>query len=210
MSEDVETCCKVGEAIVEYDLDDDAGKYETFDERLVARWKGEDIGNAQGYRPLTDWFNKRLLRQAYERADVPTTGNRLDQDYETLGEDDLQAEELRDSLRSIGLDVDTVENSFVSWSTMQRHLKNCLEEEKERQRASTDWERNSIDFARDQLRSKVEDALTSLDSKGELHNNNGTEIAVTIELSCPECPLRVPFERALEQGYVCDRHSDRE
>ena len=93
---------------------------------------------------------------------------------------------------------------------MQRHLKDCLGEEKERQRASTDWERNSIKFARDQLRSKVEDALTSLDSKGELHNDDDTEIAITVELSCPECPLRVPLERALEQGYVCDQHSDRE
>ena len=88
MSDDVETCCKVGEAIVSYDLDDDASEHETFDERLVARWKGEGIGTAQGYRPLTDWFNKRLLRQAYERAGVPTTGNRLDRGLVCLLEHD--------------------------------------------------------------------------------------------------------------------------
>lgn len=207
MTEPEDTCCKVGEAIARYDLDERANEQETFNDRLIARWKGDGVGTAQGYRPLTEWFNKQLLKREYDRTGIEAAGTRIDRDYEALGDETLESEEVRDSLRSRGVDVERVEGSFVSWSTMQRHLKDCLGAEKEPQRARTNWERNSIEFARDQLESKVDDALSSLDSKGELQRASDAEVSITVELSCPECPLRVPLEQALERGYICEDHA---
>ncbi|MFC7232305.1 rod-determining factor RdfA [Saliphagus sp. GCM10025308] len=134
-------------------------------------------------------------------------GSRLDREYDALtGDDELYAEEVRDSLRSEGVAVDELQQSFVSWSTMQRHLNDCLEAEKERQRARTDWERNSVDIARDQLESKVDDALRSLSSKEEIQQGERAAVSVSIELECPECPIRVPLTEAIDRGYVCREH----
>lgn len=200
------TCCKVGAAIKEYDLDELVSRHDTFDDQLVARWKGENGGASQGYRPLTDWFNRRLLKREYDRSGLETTGTRVEREYEALTGDDLRSEEVRDTLRSKGVDIENVEQSFVSWSTMQRHLNNCLDAEKEPQRAQTNWERNSVEFAREQLKSKVDDALQSLDSKSKLEGADEAEVAISVEISCPECPLKIPFEEALERGYICGDH----
>lgn len=208
MTETADACCKVGAAIDRFDLGELADEAASFDDLLVARWKGEGRSAPQGYRPLTEWFNKRLLKCEYDRNGVAAGGARLDREYEALtGDNDVWLEEVRDGLRSDGVDVDAVEQSFVSWSTMQRHLTGCLDAEKESHRAQTDWERNSVAVARDQLASKVESAVRSLSSKGELEADDDTDISVTIELECPECPLRISLERAIDQGYVCEEHS---
>ena len=208
MTGTADACCKVGAAIERFDLDETADMAESFDDRLVARWKGEGRNTAQGYRPLTEWFNKRLLKREYDRNGVAAGGTRLDREYEALtGDDDVRLEEVRGALRSDGVDVDAVERSFVSWSTMQRHLTGCLDAEKEPQRAETDWERNSVAVARDQLTAKVESAVRSLSSKGELEDGEDVDVSVTIELECPECPLRVSLDRAIDRGYVCEEHS---
>ncbi|WP_312910280.1 rod-determining factor RdfA [Natronosalvus caseinilyticus] len=201
------SCCKVGAALDRYDLDGTSTRHETFDDLLVARWTGTDRGTAQGYRPLTEWFNKRILKRVYDDHGLETGGSRLDREYDALtGDDELYAEEVRDSLRSEGVAVDELQKSFVSWSTMQRHLNDCLEAEKERQRARTDWERNSVDIAREQLESKIDDALRSLSSKGEIRQGERAAVSVSIELECPECPIRIPLTEAIDRGYVCREH----
>lgn len=207
MIDETEACCKVGAAIAAYDLDARTSKYESFDDWLVARWKGDEIGTAQGYRPLTEWFNKQLLKREYDRRSLQVAGTRVDRDHAALtGDDDLRSGEIRDVLRSEEVDVESLERSFVSWSTMQRHLTDCLGERKEPQEAQTDWERNSVEFAREKLESKIDDALHSLSSKDELRNADQANVSVRIELGCPDCPLRVPLEEALDRGYICKDH----
>jgi len=201
MGESDPACCKVGAAIDRYSLG------EGFNQRLIDRWTGTDRPEAEGYRPLTDWFNRRLMKHAFDRNGLDTTGVRIDREYRALtGSDHLAGEEVRMSLTDSGLDVDTLERSFVSWSTMKRHLTDCLEAEKELPEAQTEWERNSIAIARGQLEAKVDAALSSLHSKGELPGGTDATIAVTVELTCPECHLRVPLETALDRGHICPDH----
>lgn len=194
-------CCKVGTAIVQYRLGED------FDEHLIDRWRGDGRLEAQGYRPLTKWFNQRLLKHEFDVNGLDATGARLRHNYDALADDEsLQAEEVRVALTDAGVDVETLEGSFVSWSTMQRHLTDCLKAEKTREPARTDWERNSVEFAKQQLDAKVQSALSSLATKGTIPRGSEAEVSIAVEVVCPECRIRVPFETAIDRGYICPDH----
>lgn len=202
-----ETSCKVDDVIDRYKLTNTSGEYDTVDDHLVARWLGEDRFEAHGYRTLTEWFNKRLLKQVYDEHGRPTIGSRLNDEFETLtGEDYLSKQELTDDLHTEGIDVESILADMVSWSTMRHHLKDCLEETKDRDEATTDWERNSVEVARKQLHQKVERALQSYENKGELVEGTQADITTNIYLSCPECATRTTLREAVERGFICETH----
>jgi hypothetical protein len=95
---------------------------------------------------------------------------------------------------------------MVSWSTMRRHLVDCLGGEKERQAASSDWERESVRIATEKLTEKVGDALSSYETKGEIAGATEADVSVEVLLSCPECPTRRSLADARRLGYVCEDH----
>lgn len=201
--------CKVGATAERYDLDGAETRYESLDDHLLARWTGEDGRKAAGYRTLTEWFNKRLLKRAYDDRGRETIGTRLDAEYDALtGDDDLLRGEVADDLAADGIDADQLRDDMVSWSTMRHHLSGCLDGEKATPTATTDWERGSIEIARDRTREKAESALRALGSKERLAGADDAEVDVQVLLSCPECQVRVPFDVALDRGYVCEEHSD--
>lgn len=199
--------CKVDTAVERYGLESADPAYGSIDDGLLARWKGSDDRAPMGYRSLTEWFNKRLLKRVYDEHGRDSLGARVDSDYEALrADDDLVSEEMIESLRSDGIDAERVRDDMVSWGTMRTHLKECLDGEKETRTAETEWERESIDKAREVTREKAERALSSLDTKGQIEGIESSDIEVQIQISCESCPTRVPFEVAFERGYVCEQH----
>lgn len=200
--------CKVDTVIETYGLESADPAFETIDEGLLARWTGAGNRPAMGYRPLTEWFNKRLLKHVYDEHGRESLGARLDSDYEALrSDDDLVCEEMIENLRADGIDGAALQSNMVSWGTMRTHLTDCLDGEKERQSATTDWEQESISRAKDVVRDKTESALSALSKKGELAGGDDADIEVQVQLSCGSCPTRVTFDVAYERGYVCEQHS---
>lgn len=201
----VQDGCKVDLVCDRYGLDGLETRYESVDDRLLTRWTGADGRSADGYKTLTEWFNVRLLKRAYDEHGRETVGPRLDAEYEVLtGDDDLARRELADDLAADGIDAAELTEDMVSWSTMRHHLKDCLDGEKESEKAATDWERESVDVARSVAAEKVADALRSLAAKGDLPGADEAEIDIDVTLSCPECPTRISLVGALERGYVCE------
>ncbi|WP_152039479.1 rod-determining factor RdfA [Salinigranum salinum] len=199
--------CKIDIVTERYDLDDTVTRYATVDERLLTRWTGADEGDSAGYRTLAAWFNRRLLKTVYDEHGRETTGKRIESDYEALtGDDDLVREDVLDDLRGAGIDADGLLDDTVSWSTMRTHLKDCLGGEKPVREAETEWEQKSVSVARRVTASKVDEALRSLDSKGRLPGGSGAEVDTQILLSCPDCLIRIPFDDAIERGFVCEDH----
>jgi hypothetical protein len=198
--------CKVDRVISEYDLAESDPRHDSIHDGLLARWQGRGGHAESGYRTLSAWFNKRLLRRVYTEHGRDISGGRLDSDYEVLtGEDDLLREDLLESLRADGIDAAAVESSLVSYGTMRTHLLECLDGEKETG-AATDWERESIERARAFAGEKVESAASALASKGELDGFEAASVQVQFHLQCSECPTRIPLDTALDRGYVCERH----
>lgn len=203
--------CKVDRVIEGYDLDTVDPRHDSIDDGLLARWRGEDGHDAVGYRRLTEWFNRRLVRRVFETHGRDTLGTRVDHDYEALtGDDELRRQEVLESLQSDGIDARQLRSDMVSWGTMRTHLKDCLDGEKQAQQRQTDWEHNSVEMAKAVAREKAERALTSLASNGEITGVDHSSVSVQIQLQCNACPTRVPLGVALEQGYVCEQHSEHE
>ena len=201
-----EHCCKVGRVASKYDVSATIPTDEELSATLLARWQGQDGYREHGYRTLTDWFNRRLIEQAYERAGRRVGDPQLNAEYEVLtGEDELAKLDLEDELAAAGVDAEQLESDMVSWSSMRGHLTDCLDGEKTRE-ATTDWERNSIEIARSQARSKIEEAVAALGSKGDLVGADDAEVSLDVRLHCDQCDSTVPLVVALDRGYVCETH----
>ncbi|ELZ02209.1 rod-determining factor RdfA [Natrialba aegyptia] len=203
--------CKIDSLIERHGLTVPDAGHESVDEYLVARWTGSDGRSADGYKALTEWFNKRLLKRLYEVHGRDTVSVHIDREYEVItGDADIQRDELAADLATDGLDIDNITDEMVSWSTMRHHLKGCLEAEKETTPAKTDWEANTVQMARERTVEKARSVLSSLASKERLRDAEQAEVDVQVKLSCPDCSVRVPFEDAVERGYVCDAHAENE
>jgi len=198
--------CKVDRVAERRELDDP--RYATLDAGLLARWRG-DNREAMGYRTLADWFNRRVLREAYDANGRETLGNRVENDYDALtGDDDLLRAEVEESLAADGIDVEALREDIVSWGTLRTHLKECLGGEKP-DSAPSDWERDSVARARDVAAEKAAEALSALDTKGEVEGGASATVDVQVQVGCPECPARAPLDVVLRRGYVCERHDRR-
>ncbi|WP_207891116.1 rod-determining factor RdfA [Natrarchaeobius oligotrophus] len=199
-------CCKVGTLIDDYDLDSPRPADDSLDDYLLSRWLGDDDTQSVGYRTLTEWFNKRLLKRAYDRSGRNAMGNRLESDFEALTDDGLVKMDTIDDLEADGIDAEALLDDMISWSTMRNHLNECLGEEKEKKEASTNWELTSVDIACDRTKQKVESAVNSLMSKGKIDEDEDVDVEIKVQLCCGQCPTRVPFDVAMNRGYVCADH----
>jgi len=198
--------CKVCSVIRRYELT--APDHESFDEALVARWKGTDGHTERGYRPLTEWFNKYLLRTEYDRCGRETLGNRIQSDFDGLtGDDELVRQEISADIAADGIDVDQLRSDMVSWGTMRRHLTECLDKSKPQSISESGWEYDALAKTHDIAAEKASNALSSLETKGELAGYDAAAVEVDVQLRCEECETLVPLDVALDQGYVCQQHN---
>lgn len=204
-----ESRCKVERNAERYDLTVPS-THDSVDDYLLSRWLGHGDRAAEGYRSLTEWFNKRLLRASYDEHGRETLATQLDADHAILtGDDDLERAELIDVLAATGIDGEALRDDMISWGTMRNHLNDCLGGEKGSPEARTDWERESVRIARDRTADRVREALGALASKDDLDGGEAATVEVQVQLTCGECPRRVPLDTALDRGYVCAEHHDR-
>lgn len=199
--------CKIDAAVERYEVGAKRDGFADVHEELLALWKGEAERDALGYRSLAEWFNKQLLRSVYDANNRLTLGTRFDNEYEILtGDDDIARGELLDELAQAGIDGQQVSDDMVSFSTIRRHLTDCLDGKKERQQSETNWEETSVEIATDTLLEKVDKALSSYETKEEIAGATEAEVSVQVQLSCPHCPTRRTLNDALRNGYVCEDH----
>lgn len=173
--------CKVGTLTEEYGL-------SGVNTDLVDRWIGRK-GNAESVRTLAGRFNRRLLREEMRDADVELVEGRVANLYELLTDDDrLKAVRMqaRSTLEGDGVDVDRLEDRFVSHQTMYRHLRNCLEAEKGRTALSVDKERDRIHAVQNRAEAVVDDAVTRLRDGDELDIDR-FELLINFRVTCENC-----------------------
>lgn len=199
--------CKIDRVINQYGLNDP--QHASVDGGLLARWHGEGNHREYGYRTLTDWFNKRVMRTVYEEHGRKTLGNRIESDYAGLtGTDDIVRNDIRSDVEADGIPVDDLIDDLVSWGTMQSHLKTCLDGNKAPEQSTSNWERDAIRKARDVAKQKANESLSSLAANGEIEDGASASVDIEIRLRCGECPTTVPFEVAAQRGYVCETHRE--
>ena len=205
----MESCCKVGKAIAEYDLQRGIGGQD-MEEYLLARWLGRGDYTATGLRPLKDWFNKRLVTRVYTDHGRNALDTRVASDYEALTEDESNLA-LLDDLAADGIDGEKLRSDFVSTATLYRHFTQCLDASKSDdspQSGQSTWEVDKIEYAKGVVETNVRESLRALDNKGRLPRGTEADIKTDIVVGCPDCSTQVGVERAIERGYICADHAE--
>lgn len=207
-----QSCCKVGNVIEEYDLSGNETRGD-LNNYLEARWLGEEDYPSAGLRTLAEWLNKRILKQVYTEHGRSTMETRITSEYDALtSEDDIERAEIIDDLAVDEIDGASLVDSFVSKSTVGRHLKNCLDCEKsvgKDSEAESNWEREKVNYSKETIEKNVTEAIQSLENKGRLPGGSIAVSEISVLLHCPECTTRVRFEDALARGYICEEHLGR-
>jgi hypothetical protein len=188
---------------------------EEMDDTLVAKWRGENGHDELSINDLEDWFNKQLLKLVYQEHGRPDPEYKIDAEYEVLAAEDVpehKRAELVSELEAEGINVDALTGDFVSYSTIYRHFKECIDAEKgtDEVNTDTDWERDGLDLARENFRDRVTNSLRALSNKDRLAGYEDAELEFSAYLRCDHCPTRVPVETAVERGFVCATHNDLE
>lgn len=172
------------------------------DDRLLTRWHGDGT-QRMGYRKLARWLNVTMLRQEMDQVGITTLGGEAESKYDRLrGNNPTVAVEIRETLEAEGINMEQLESDFVSYGVIRTHIKECLGGDREE--TSSDWERESIEIARDLATKKTTEAVTSLLNKGTLESSGDISVDLAIALECELCHARIPLERSLRRGYICD------
>lgn len=177
------------------------------DAALVRRWNG--IGHEEmGVRAIANWFNRKVLEIAYDDAGLSTLDSRIQSDYEALTDDDeMVRESVEIELESEGVDPQELRDKyFVSGPTVYRYLTDHIGAEKESQKEESEWEEDAIEYQIDKLKTAVKEAMSSLDTKGEVSVVGDVEPEVRIYVE-DECG-RTTLTKALNQGYICQSGSE--
>jgi DNA-binding transcriptional ArsR family regulator len=200
-------CCKTGEMIYKYEFD--RGE---IDDTVAAKWRGEDGHTELSINDVGHWFNKQILTNVYQDHGRSTPEYKVDAEYEVLADDDVpehKRAELVSELEADGIDVDELTDHFVSYSTVYRHLRECIGAEKNTDdNTDSDWERDGIEVAKDNFQTRVIKSLRALSNKDRLAGYEDSELEFSAHLRCDYCPTSVPVETVIDRGYVCATHND--
>ena len=108
---------KVARLINEHDL-------EGLGAELEQQWTAEE--DRRSLRELARDFNWQLLEQALEEANVQYLDGEIESTYRLLTDDEVSSAEstrVKRRLERDGVDIDTLENDFVSYQAIRSYLK---------------------------------------------------------------------------------------
>lgn len=192
---------KVERLLDEYDL-------EPLGAELEAAWVGEGQ-ERQSLRSLADRFNRALLVAAIRDAGMDVVDGEPANFYRLLTDDDVSAGqrvEARNRLERGGVDVDSLEDDFVTYQAIRHYLTNVRGASYQNETAGqVQRERDSID----RLQSRVETVVR--DTVDRLRNNERLAVGeyrvfVSVEILCQDCGGQFTVGDLLRRGGCrCDR-----
>lgn len=189
---------KVDRIMMKYDLDVDA-----LSETLVRRWTAEG-DERSSVRDLIEWVNMQYLEGALTAAGERPRPAELETLYHQLTDDDVSAGErtrVRRDLERRGVDVEALEDDFVSRYTLHRYLTDILEAEYEGVSDAERFQnaREMLGKLRQRVSNVTEDRLTSLREAGQL-TLGPFNVGVTIHVTCRACGERYDVLTLLDRG----------
>lgn len=199
------TCeCKIGRGIDQYHL------YELNDSLLSYRQ-----ANDASLRELASFINRQILQAAIEATsqDILSEENglfgALESDdavatvYNVLQNTDAapdQRARVRTRLRQAGVDLDHVENHWVTHTTTRQHLQKCLGvDTRSETTIEIDNATDTIEWIRTRCIAIVERTLERLHSADKLECKS-IDVSVSIRVTCTECGKTYNPNELVSQG----------
>ena len=193
------SCCKIGRECAEYDL-------SGLDEDLCRR-----RADGASLRDLQGFVNERVLERALADADADVVGD-PENIYRLLRDDEVSSgrqAELRSRLERAGIDIEAVENDFVSHQTVRDHLKECLDIDTSRQ-SSIDIERatRNINWAESRSKAVIKQTLDQLRNANQLATDD-LDVTQTVRVTCTGCDETYRVVDLLDRGGCeCDGNGE--
>jgi hypothetical protein len=191
-----DTSTKIGQIVERYGLHD-------FRDSLPERWRGENGYEEMGFRKISDVFNARLLLEKLKENQDGRVFDRTAWDYyNRLTSDDEETErKAREELKQIGVDLDALENDFVSHQSIHRYVTNKMGVSKDSGYSPKQTTRAET---LNQIRSRTQRVLKE-------HVENGIEdetialtdpaVDVEFKISCRECGESYDVDTIFGQKY---------
>jgi hypothetical protein len=190
---------KVGRVLSEYGLLD-------LHEELPDRWVGAD-GEATSLRELADQFNVAILERAMEEAGADPLEGEAENAYRLLTDDDVSVgvrTQQRNRLEREGLDVDALEDDFVTHQAVHTYLTEAVGVSKKRGDDTDPMEKHEqrVQRLRSRTEAVTENSLSELTSAGTLtlgeHN-----VVVDLQVYCRDCGSQFDAATLFRRGG-CD------
>lgn len=191
--------CKIGRTSRKYEIDD-------IDEELGRRWLADD--DQMSLRELSAYFNESILRTAMDDAGMAPLEGEVSNLYYLLTDDSVTAgnrTQARNQLEKHGIDPDEVQSDFVSYQTVNRHLKRCLELE----RRPTDGSSVEPETALDRIgalqsrTAKVTEKTLSRLQADRDRQPQDFEVILDTSVVCNNCYTQLTVEQVIN-GTECD------
>ncbi|MFU1783565.1 rod-determining factor RdfA [Haloarcula japonica] len=190
---------KVAQLIETYEL-------SSMGAELERAWLGEN-GQRQSLRDLADRFNRALLVAAIRDAGMDVIDGEPANFYRLLTDDDVSAGkriEARNRLERGGIDVDTLEDQFVTYQAIRYYLTEVrgVSYESESEAEQVEQERGTIDRLRSRVETIVRDTVDRLNTADKLTVGE-YRVFVSIDIRCQDCGTRYSISDLLDRGG-CD------
>jgi hypothetical protein len=190
---------KVARLIEEYDL-------QGLGAELEQLWTAEE--DRRSLRDLAAYFNRKLLEQALEAANVQQLDGEVENTYRLLTDDDVSSAEstrIERRLERDGVDVESLVSDFVTYQAIRTYLKD--HRGAEYTPSETDpLEREKTNFQklRGRMVSVTEGKLEQL-QKNEAFTLGEFRTLADIQVVCEDCNTQFGVLELLEQeGCNCE------
>jgi len=190
---------KVGKVIERYSLDG-------LGDELEARWIGDRAGSAS-LRELAVYFNTQVLHSVLTESRLQQSSRDVETIYEVLTGNDVSRGErtrIEKTLERDGIDVDRLQQDFVSHQAIHTYLTNERGVQKpDEPTDQIESGRQTINRLRSRLVAVAETTLSSLRDTGRL--SLGTfDILVEVNVHCTDCQTHKSISELLsDRGCEC-------
>lgn len=188
-------CCKVGRVVRAYGL-------EALGVELERRWTGQ-TGESASLRELQREFNRELLRVALADAGVVPIEGEAENFRNLLRGSDVDKSRRVEATRRLendGVDVEQLQDDFVSHQTIHNHLRNCRDVSVPDRHSDAEQRAASTIFGlRNRTAVITEQTLTQLGTSGVVSPST-FDVIVDIQAICDECGRSNDVGDLLETG----------
>jgi hypothetical protein len=193
---------KVGEILAEYGLLD-------LHDKLSKLWLGEN-GEKVSLRNLAERINIALVRRSLEEAGEEPLEGEAENTYRLLSSDEVSSGvrvQQRNQLQRAGIDVNQLENDFVTHQAVHTYLTKGLGISKD---TSTDTDpvethKERIQRLRSRMNAVLGQSVSELRTTGELSTGQ-LDTTVNLQAYCQDCENQYDAIELLEKGGCgCDQ-----
>jgi len=157
--------------------------------QLEELWTTDDPDRRRSLRSLADFFNRQLLKQEMEQADMQTLDGEIENTFRLLTDDSVSRANqtrVRRRLEREGIDVDQLKNDFVSYQSMRTYLTKYRDATYDNDTDPVASTKKMIQRLQSRVSNVVETKIATLKESGAVSVDD-FQIIVDIRVICERC-----------------------